>query len=50
MGRNVWVWIVAENVKRAHYKMGRVLEVYHGGYGRVRSARVKTEDGKLKRP
>ena len=39
-----------ENVKRAHYKMSRVLEVYHGGDGRVRSVLVKTEDGKLKRP
>ena len=36
--------------ERAHYKMGRVLEVYHGSDGRVRSALVKTEDGKLKRP
>ena len=44
------VWIVDGNVKRAHYKMGRVLEVYHGSDGRVRSALVKTEDGKLKRP
>ena len=44
------VWIVDDNVKRAHYKMGRVLEVYHGSDGRVRSALVKTEDGKLKRP
>ena len=44
------VWIVDENVKRAHYKMGRGLEVYHGSDGRVRSALVKTEDGKLKRP
>ena len=43
------VWIVDENVKRAHYKMGRVLEVYHGSDGRARSALVKTEDGKLKR-
>ena len=47
---NDLVWIVDENVKRAHYKMGRVLEVYHGSDGRVRSALVKTEDGKLKRP
>ena len=47
---NDLVWIVDENVKRAHYKMGRVLEVYHGSDGRVRSAQVKTEDGKLKRP
>ena len=47
---NDLVWIVDENVKSAHYKMGRVLEVYHGSDGRVRSALVKTEDGKLKRP
>ena len=47
---NDLVWIVDENVKRAHYKIGRVIEVYHGSDGRVRSALVKTEDGKLKRP
>ena len=47
---NDLVWIVDENMKRAHYKMGRVLEVYHGSDGRVRSALVKTEGGKLKRP
>ena len=47
---NDLVWIVDENVKRALYKMGRVLEVYHGSDGRVRSALVQTEDGKLKRP
>ena len=47
---NDLVWIVDEYVKRAHYKMGRVLEVNHGSDGRVRSALVKTEDAKLKRP
>ena len=47
---NDLVWIVDENVKRAHYKMGRVLEVFHGNDGRLRSALVKTEGGKLKRP
>ena len=47
---NDLIWIVDENVKRAHYKMGRVLEVYHGSDGLVRSALVKTENGKLKRP
>ena len=47
---NDLVWIVDDNVKRAHYKMGRVLEVYHGSDRRMRSALVKTEDGKLKRP
>ena len=50
LGVNDLVWIVDENVRRAHYKMGRVLEVYHGSDGRVRSALVKTEGGKLKRP
>ena len=35
LGVNDLVWIVDENVKRAHYKMGRVLEVYHGSDGRV---------------
>ena len=47
---NDLVLIVNENVKRAHYKMGRVLVVYHGSDGRVSSALVKCEDGKLKRP
>ena len=47
---NDLVWKVDENVKKAHYTMTRVLEVYHGSVGRVRSALVKTEDGKLKRP
>ena len=47
---NGLVWIIDDNVKRAHYKMSRVLGVYHGSDGRVRSALVKTEDGKLKRP
>ena len=47
---NDLVWKVDENVKRAHYKMAKVLEVYHGSDGRVRSALVKTEDGELKRP
>ena len=30
--------------------MGRVLEVYHGSDGRVRSGLVKTKDEKLERP
>ena len=46
---NDLVWIVDENEKRAYYKMGRVLEVYHERDGRVRSALVKTDDRKLKR-
>ena len=42
------VWIVDEKVKLAHYKMVRVFEIYHGSDGRVRSALLKIEDGKLK--
>ena len=49
LDNNDLVWIVDENVTRAHYKMARVLRVYHGSNGLVRSALVKTEDGKLKR-
>ena len=47
---NDLVWIVNENVETAYYKMGRVLEVYYGSKGRVRSALVKSEDGKFKGP
>ena len=47
---NYLVWIVNEHVKRAHHKMGRVIEIYHGSDERVRSALVKTEEGKRKRP
>ena len=47
---NDLVRIMDENIEKAYYKMGRVLEVYHGSDGRVRSALMKTEDGKLKRP
>ena len=47
---NDLVWIVDENVKRARYKMCRVVEVYPGSDGQVRSALVKTEERKLKRP
>ena len=42
---NDLVWIVDKYVKRAHYKMGRVLEVYHGSDGRVRSAISPGENG-----
>ena len=44
------VWLLDENVRKARYKLTRVLEVYHGNDGRMRSALVKSEDGKLNRP
>ena len=47
---NDLVWMVDDKVKRTHYKMGWMLEVYYGSMAWVRRALVKTEDGKLKRP
>ena len=36
------VWLIEDNVKRSHYKMACVLEVYPGKDGTVRSALIKT--------
>ena len=47
---NDLVWVVNESVKRSQYQMAEVLEVQESSDGRVRSATVVTEDGKLKRP
>ena len=44
------VWLVEDNVKRSHYKMARIKEVYPGKDGIVRSVLIKTCDGTLKRP
>ena len=44
------VWMIEDNVRRSHHKMARVLEVYPGKDGIVRSALIKTVNGTLKRP
>ena len=44
------VLLVENNVKRSHYKMARIKEVYPGKDGIVRSVLIKTCDGTLKRP
>ena len=44
------VWLIDDNIKRGHYKMARVMQVYPGKDGVVRSALIKTLDGTLKRP
>ena len=44
------VWLIEDNVRRSHYKMARVMEVFPGKDGLVRSALIKTIDGTLKRP
>ena len=44
------VLIVDENTVRNKWQMARVLEVYTGRDGKVRSATVKTATGNLHRP
>ena len=44
------VWLIEDNVKRSQYRMARIVEIYPGKDGVVRSALIKTLDGTLKRP
>ena len=44
------VWMIEDNLKLSHYKMARVLQTYPGKDGVVRSVRIYTHDGTLKRP
>ena len=44
------VWLIDESVKKHFYKTTRVMEVFPGADGIVRSAKIKTEDGELERP
>ena len=44
------VWLIEDNVKRSQYRMARIVEIYPGKDGFVRSALIKTLDGTLKRP
>ena len=44
------VWLIDDAVKRCEYKLGRLVEVFTGSDGVVRSARVKMAHGELKRP
>ena len=44
------VWLIEDNVKRSQYRMARIVEIYPGKDGIVRSALIKTLDGTLKRP
>ena len=40
-------WLVDDSVKRCEYKLGRIIEIFAGNDGVVRSARVKIEPGEL---
>ena len=44
------VWLIEDSDKRGHYNLGRVLEVFPGADGVIRSSRVQTKDGVYKRP
>ena len=44
------VWLVDDPVKRCEYEHGRIIEIFTGNDGVVRSARVKTAHGELNRP
>ena len=44
------VWMVDDSVKRCEYKMGRVIKVFKGDDGVVRSARAKMANGEFNRP
>ena len=44
------VWLIEESDKRGHYHLGRVLEVFPGADGVIRSSRVQTKEGVYKRP
>ena len=47
---NDLVWIVEPSSFRGQYQLGRVVEVFPGDDGIVRSAKVKTLQGTLHRP
>ena len=44
------MWLVDDSVKRCEYKLGRIIEIFTGNDGVVRSARVKMAHGELNRP
>ena len=44
------MWIVDDSVKRCEYKMGRVIKVFKGDDGVVRSAKIKRAHGEFNRP
>ena len=44
------MWLVDDSVKRCEYKLGRIVEIFTGNDGVVRSARVKMAHGELNRP
>ena len=50
LNRNALVLLVDDNVPRGHWNLGRVLEVYPGPDGMIRTVKVKTKDSVFIRP
>ena len=50
MKEGEFVWLVVDSVKRCEYKLGKILDIFTGNDGVVRSARVKMAHGELKPP
>ena len=44
------VLLQEKNIKRSKWPLARVIEVFPGDDGRVRSVKIKTRDGELIRP
>ena len=47
---NALVLLMDDSAPRGHWSLGRVLEVYPGSDGMVRTAKVKTKDSVYIRP
>ena len=44
------IWLIEDNVKQSQYRIARIVKIYPGNDGVVRSALLKTLDSTLKRP
>ena len=44
------VWLVEDSDKRGYYDLGRIIEIFEGFDGLIRSAPIRTKDGYYKRP
>ena len=50
LSKNDLVIIKSKDVPRSHWPLGRILDIYPGSDGVVRSVKIKTPNGELIRP
>ena len=50
LSKNDLVIIKSKDVPRSHWPLGRILDIYPGSDGVVRSVKIKTSNGELIRP